>query len=50
MFLDESFLIYLKDLIPPDVKVKMGDGGIRKIMNDEWEHGIKPSVCKTSTN
>ncbi|KAJ4236000.1 hypothetical protein NW759_001086 [Fusarium solani] len=46
MFLDESFLIYLKDLIPPDVKVKMGDGGIRKIMNDEWEHGIKPSVYR----
>ncbi|KAM0434569.1 hypothetical protein ACHAPT_003666 [Fusarium lateritium] len=44
MFLDESFLILLKKLIPADVKAKLGDGGLRKIMNDDWEHGIKPSI------
>ncbi|KAI8671215.1 hypothetical protein NCS57_00595700 [Fusarium keratoplasticum] len=48
MFLDESFLIHLKELIPADVKGKMRDGVLRKIMNDDWEHGIKPSVCKGS--
>ncbi|KAJ4323450.1 hypothetical protein N0V84_004322 [Fusarium piperis] len=48
MFLDESFLFLLKKLIPADVKVKMGDGGLRKIMNDDWEHGIKPSVRPSS--
>lgn len=50
MFLDESFLTLLRKLIPADVKAKMGDGGLRKIMNDDWEHGIKPSVCKDSTS
>ncbi|KAL6356472.1 hypothetical protein LRP88_10069 [Fusarium phalaenopsidis] len=39
MFLDES-------LIPPDIKVKMGDSELRKIMNDEWEHGIKSAIAQ----
>ncbi|UPK90041.1 hypothetical protein LCI18_000976 [Fusarium solani-melongenae] len=46
MFLDEGLLLLLKKLIPADIKAKMGDSGLRKIMNDDWEHGIKPSVCK----
>ncbi|KAJ3527025.1 hypothetical protein NM208_g10913 [Fusarium decemcellulare] len=48
MFLDESFLVILKKLIPKDILAKMGCHDINKIMNDEWEHGIKPSVSKES--
>ncbi|KAF5005551.1 hypothetical protein FDECE_8012 [Fusarium decemcellulare] len=48
MFLDESFFVILKKLIPEDILEKMEDHDFRKIMNDEWEHGIKPSVSKES--
>ncbi|RSM02208.1 hypothetical protein CEP52_008083 [Fusarium oligoseptatum] len=50
MFLDEGFLFLLKKLIPADVQAKMGDSGLRKIMNDEWEHGIKSSVWTVDNN
>ncbi|KAI8720957.1 hypothetical protein NCS52_00541900 [Fusarium sp. LHS14.1] len=46
MFLDESFELLLKEKIPGDIQAKMGDSGLRKIMHDEWEHGIKTSVDK----
>ncbi|KAF4459287.1 Heat shock 70 kDa 12B [Fusarium albosuccineum] len=48
MFLDESFRVILKKLIPKDILEKMEHNDINKIMNDEWEHGIKPSVSKDS--
>ncbi|RSL70212.1 hypothetical protein CEP53_001940 [Fusarium sp. AF-6] len=50
MFLDDGFLSLLKELIPADVQAKMGDGGLRKIMKDDWEHGIKSDVWTVDNN
>ncbi|KAF4966515.1 hypothetical protein FZEAL_10639 [Fusarium zealandicum] len=50
MFLDENFLELLKKIIPRDIQSNMQENALQKIMAEDWEHGIKPSVCKSSTS
>ncbi|KAF5020932.1 hypothetical protein F66182_7037 [Fusarium sp. NRRL 66182] len=50
IFLDEKFLALLKSTIPLDVQKKLQKPGLQKIMDDDWEVGIKPSVCKQSAS
>lgn len=48
MFLDENFLKMLDQKIPLATRTKLKRQGIQKIMRDEWESGIKTSLCKAS--
>lgn len=43
VFLDSGFSHLLQSLIRSSTWDKLGMRAITKLMNDDWEHGIKPS-------
>ncbi|KAJ4249431.1 hypothetical protein NW762_012286 [Fusarium torreyae] len=49
MFLDEKFLALLKESIHYEAQKKLQPPGLQKIMDDDWEAGIKSSVCRASS-
>ncbi|KAF4446399.1 hypothetical protein F53441_9967 [Fusarium austroafricanum] len=50
IFLDERFLELLKESIPHDIQRKLQKHGLHKIMDNDWEVGIKSEVCKASNS
>ncbi|KAL7798049.1 hypothetical protein V8C37DRAFT_418546 [Trichoderma ceciliae] len=44
-FVDEHFRNLLRSKFPLDTWEKLGEDRIARLMNDEWENGIKPQFC-----
>lgn len=45
VFLDERFLQLLQSKIPHETWSRLGDNGLRRLLNDHWENGIKTQFC-----
>ncbi|KAF4959813.1 hypothetical protein FGADI_1315 [Fusarium gaditjirri] len=48
MFLDEKFLKLLKELIPFEAQEKLDKQSFHRIMESDWEGGLKSSFCESS--
>ncbi|KAF5536279.1 heat shock 70 kDa 12B [Fusarium napiforme] len=48
MFLDEKFLNLLKETIPFEAQRSLGKQTFHRIMESDWEGGLKSSFCETS--
>ncbi|KAF5576475.1 heat shock 70 kDa 12B [Fusarium pseudocircinatum] len=48
MFLDEKFLKLLKDTIPFEAQKSLDKQTFHRIMESDWEGGLKSSFCETS--
>lgn len=48
MFLDEEFLKLLKEMIPLEAQNRLDKQTFPKIMESDWESGLKSSFCKSS--
>lgn len=44
-FVDERFRNLVKSKLLPSTWEKLGEDGIARLMNNEWENGIKPQFC-----
>ncbi|KAL7909218.1 actin-like ATPase domain-containing protein [Trichoderma velutinum] len=44
-FVDERFRFLLKSKIPLPSWERLGEDGVARLMNAEWENGIKPQFC-----
>ncbi|KAL6788341.1 actin-like ATPase domain-containing protein [Trichoderma sp. SZMC 28012] len=44
-FVDERFRLLLKSKIPLSSWERLGEDGVARLMNAEWENGIKPQFC-----
>ncbi|KAL6868456.1 hypothetical protein J3F83DRAFT_714726 [Trichoderma novae-zelandiae] len=49
-FVDERFRTLLKRKIAWATWQRLGDDGIARLMNNEWENGIKPQFCNDGRN
>ncbi|CVK93290.1 hypothetical protein FPRO04_01251 [Fusarium proliferatum] len=50
MFLDERFLKLLKETIPFEAQKSLDKQTFHRIMESDWEGGLKASFCKSSGN
>ncbi|KAF9766862.1 hypothetical protein IL306_000668 [Fusarium sp. DS 682] len=50
IFLDERFLKLLKEMIPYEVQRRLEKHSLDKVMEIDWEGGIKSEFCKSSQN
>ncbi|KAF5652168.1 Hsp70 chaperone protein [Fusarium sp. NRRL 25303] len=48
VFLDEEFLKLLKEMIPLEAQNRLDKQTFPKIMESDWESGLKSSFCKSS--
>ncbi|RFU72728.1 hypothetical protein TARUN_9531 [Trichoderma arundinaceum] len=44
-FVDEGFRLLLREKLPLNTWERLGEDGIARLMNSEWENGIKPQFC-----
>ncbi|QYS98213.1 hypothetical protein H0G86_005403 [Trichoderma simmonsii] len=49
-FVDERFRLLLKSKIPLPSWERLGEDGVARLMNNEWENGIKPQFTNDGRN